>query len=180
MSNGRLRETFESIGGCLLSIFFLALPLVLLVALLKSIGWIARVVLPIFGWISGIALLLVPVLLLISIARSLRGWAGLGIVLASYAVGFSLWVWALVIAFVMAGLFWMIVGLVFAGVGVVFVAIVASAIHGEWSVFIQLIVGVVVVYFLRVIGNVLIERSEPKEEYPPPAPPVFDNDSLIE
>ena len=157
-----------------MSAAFLALPILLLVAIFKSIGWIAEVLLPISGWVTVIALLLVPIFLLAAIPRVIRGWAGLGIMLSSYAVGISLWLWSLVIAYAMAGVFWIIVGLFFAGIGVVAVAGVASALHGEWLIFIQIVVGVVIVYVLRVLGNYLIDKSEPKHEYQPspPSPPT--------
>ena len=176
MSDGRFRDTMEGIGGCLLYIAFSVIPIVILVALFKSVGWIVEVVLPISGWVSGIVLLLVPVCLLLAIPRIIRGWAGLGITLSSYAVGISLWIWAFVIAYAMAGIFWVVVGLFFAGVGVIAVAVIASALRGEWLVFIQLVVGVVVVYVLRILGAYLIEKSEPKDEYsshPPLPPPDF-------
>jgi hypothetical protein len=108
--------------------------------------------------VSLIALLLVPVFLLLSIPRVTRGWAGLGITLSSYAVGLSLWVWSLVIAYAMAGVFWVVVGLFFAGVGVVAVAAIASAVHGEWFIFIQIVIGVIVVYLLRFFGAFVVEK----------------------
>jgi hypothetical protein len=181
MSNERVSKTLESIGGCLMGAAFLALPILLLVAIFKSIGWIAEVLLPISGWVTLIALLLVPIFLLAAIPRAIRGWAGLGILLSSYAVGISLWLWSLVIAYAMAGVFWIIVGLFFAGIGVVAVAGIASALHGEWLIFIQIVVGVVIVYGLRVLGNYLIEKSEPKAEYrpSPPSPPAFDEEDSV-
>src|SRR6266700_6991324 len=106
--SGRFRETLEGIGGCLLYIAFSAIPILLLIALFKSMRWIADVVLPICGWVGGIGLVLVPVFLILAIPRLTRGWAGLGITLSSYAIGLSLWVWSLVIAYTLAGPIWMI------------------------------------------------------------------------
>lgn len=182
MSNEPVRETLKSIGGCLMGAAFFAIPILLLVAIFKSIGWIAEVLLPISGWVTLIALLLVPIFLFAAIPRVTRGWAGLGIMLSSYAVGISLWLWSLVIAYAMAGVFWIIVGLFFAGIGVVAVAGIAAALHGEWLIFIQIVVGVVIVYGLRVLGNYLIEKSEPKDEYQPspPSPPDFAEQGTIE
>jgi len=47
-----------------------------------------------------------------------------------------------------------------AGVGVVLVAAIASLLHGEWLILIQIIVGVVIVYVLRIAGHWLVEKSE--------------------
>jgi hypothetical protein len=180
MSNGSFREKLEGIGGCLLYLAFAAIPILLIVAFVKSIGWVVEVLLPISGWMSGIALLLVPIYLLLAIPRVTRGWAGLGIVLSSYGVGISLWLWSLVIAYAIAGVGWIIVGLLFAGVGVVAVAAIASALHGEWWVSIQIVIGVIVVYVLRFLGNLFIAKSEPEDEYlpSPPSPPDFAEDDV--
>lgn len=130
---------------------------------------------------SGIALLLIPVFLLLAIPRVTRGWAGLGITLSSYACGLSLWIWSFVIAYAMAGVFWIVVGLFFAGVGVVAVAAIASALHGEWFIFIQIVIGVVVIYGLRMLGAYLVEKAAPKEEEysEPPPPPDFDEEDIV-
>ena len=171
--SGRFRETLEGIGGCLLYIALSAIPILLLIALFKSMRWIADVVLPICGWVGGIGLVLVPVFLILAIPRLTRGWAGLGITLSSYAIGLSLWVWSLVIAYTLAGPIWMIIGLLFAGVGVIAIAAIAAALHGEWLIFIEIIVSIFVIWLLRFLGSYLVEKSEPKEQYPPPLPPEF-------
>jgi hypothetical protein len=75
-----------------------------------------------------------------------------------------------VIAYQLAGRFWLIVGLFLAGVGVVLVAAIASLIYGEWLVLIQIVIAVAIVYGLRILGSWLIEKSEPKDEYEPSRP----------
>lgn len=178
----RFREIVEPLLGCSGYLVFAAIPIVLLIAFVKSIAWIVEVLLPILGWIGAIGLLLVPVFLLLSIPRITRGWAGLGITFSSYAVGIGIWVWSFVMAYAMAGVFWIVVGLMFAGVGVVAVAAIASALRGEWFVFIQIVVGVIVVYALRMLGAYLIDKAAPKEnEYlEPPDPPDFADDIVSE
>jgi len=174
----RFRETLETVGGCLLYLVFSAIPIVLLLAFFKSIRWIADVILPISAWVGVVALAVVPVFLLLAIPRRTRGWAGLGMTISSYALGFSIWMWALVVAYWMAGVFWMIVGLCFAGVGVVLVAIIAAGLRGEWLVFLQLVGGVVIVYLTRFFGAYLIDKAEPKPIEGPPMPPDFADDDI--
>jgi hypothetical protein len=175
MSNGRARDILEGIGGCLLYIGGLVVVGFLILMFFRGAGWLASVILPISGWITLIALVFVPVFLLLAIPRVTRPWAGLGLVVCSYAIGLCLWLWCLVVAYEMAGMFWLIIGLFMAGVGVVFVAAIAALFHGEWFVLIQIVIGVVVVYALRIVGNIFVE-SEPKDEYRrlPPEPPMFD------
>jgi hypothetical protein len=174
MANGRLRETLEGIGGCLLSLGVLVVVGFLILIFFRGAGWLASVILPVSGWITLIALALVPVFLVLAIPRATRSWGGLGLVLCSYAIGLCLWLWSLVVTYQLAGMFWLVVGLFLAGVGVVLVAAIASLLHGEWLILLQIIIGVVVVYVLRFVGNLLVE-SEPKDEYqsPPPLPPDF-------
>ena len=167
MSNGRFRETIEGIGGCLLYIGFLLVAGFLVALFFKGAGWLASVVLPMSGWITLIAFALVPICLVLSIPRPTRGWGGLGLVICSYAIGLCLWLWCLVVAYQLAGMLWLIIGLFLAGVGVVLVATIASLIHGEWLVLAQIVIGVVIVYGLRILGSWLVEKSEPTDEYEP-------------
>ena len=179
MSEGRFRDTLEAIGGCLMYLAFLAVFGVLIMMFFWGAGWLASIILPVSGWITLIALALVPICLVLSIPRVTRGWGGLGLVLCSYAIGLCLWLWCLVVAYQLAGMFWLVVGLFMAGVGVVLVAAIAALLHAEWLILIQIVIGVVVVYVLRFVGNLMVEKSEPKDEYQPlpPDPPVFDTDS---
>jgi hypothetical protein len=153
-----LKETVGAIGGCLTYLAFASLPVILIVAFLKSIEWIGETLLPILATGSVIGFLLVVPFLLLSIFRAIRPWAGLGLTLSSYAIGLHLWVWSLLIAYALAGIFWIVVGLIFAGIGVVAVAAVASALNHEWFVLIQIVVTVVIVYALRVLGAYLIDK----------------------
>ena len=56
MSEGRLRETIEGVTGCLLYATFASIPVLLIIAFIKSIDWVGRTVFPILGWATGIAL----------------------------------------------------------------------------------------------------------------------------
>lgn len=153
-----LKETVGAIAGCLTYVAFASLPVILIIAFVKSIGWIAETLLPILATGSVIGFLLVVPFLLLSIFRAIRPWAGLGLTLSSYAIGLHLWVWSLLIAYALAGILWIVVGLIFAGVGVVAVAAVASALNHEWFVMIQIVVSVVIVYALRILGAYLIDK----------------------
>ena len=127
----RFREIIDPIMGCTMYLAYSVIPIILLIAFFKSIAWVVEVLLPILAWVGVIGLLLVPVFLLLAIPRVTRAWAGLGLTLSSYAIGIGIWVWSFVIAYALAGVFWMVVGLFFAGIGVVAVAAIASALHGE-------------------------------------------------
>ncbi|MGZ5481418.1 MAG: hypothetical protein ACXWID_05490 [Pyrinomonadaceae bacterium] len=180
MSESRLRNTLEAIGGCLLYLAFLAVFGVLIVLFFWGSAYLASVILPVSGWITLIALGLVPILLILSIPRVTRGWGGLGLVLCSYAIGLCVWLWSLVIAYQLAGMLWLVVGLFLAGVGVVLVAAIAALLQAQWSILIQIVIGVIVVYVLRIVGHWIIEKSEPAYDYEPapPPPPDFSDETM--
>ena len=175
MSESRFRGVLEGIGGCLLYIGILVVSGFLVLMFFRGAGWLASVILPVSGWITFAAFALVPICLILAIPRVTRGWGGLGLVLCSYAIGLCLWLWSLVVAYELAGMVWLILGLFMAGVGVVLVAAIAALLHGEWVLLIEIVVGVVIVYVLRIAGNYLVESAEPKDEYrpSPPSPPDF-------
>jgi hypothetical protein len=54
----------------------------------------------------------------------------------------------------------MIVGILFGGVGVVPVAFIAALTRTEWSIAIQIAIGVIIVFGLRGFGTFLAERHE--------------------
>lgn len=147
--------------GCLIYLVFGFGGIALVVMLIRGVPWIAENVYPIVSLICTILLLLlVPISIVLSIFRQTRPWAGLGFTFSSYALGLTLWLWSLILAYVMAGTVWMIIGLLFAGVGVVFVAFVASLVHGEWAVAIQVGIMTILVYFLRGVGGYLVEGKK--------------------
>ena len=84
--------------------------------------------------------------------------------LSSYVIGFSLWVWSLIVAYALAGVFWIIVGLLFVGIGVIPIAMVAAALNAQWSVAGQMLIGIIVVYTLRVVGTLLVNSDSQGEE----------------
>jgi len=73
--------------------------------------------------------------------------------ISSYALGFNLWLWCLVLAKVLAGTFWLILGLFLYGIGVVFVAFIASLFQAEWAIAGQIVLTTVVVYGMRLLGR---------------------------
>jgi hypothetical protein len=54
----------------------------------------------------------------------------------------------------------LIIGLLLAGVGVWPVALIAALFHGEWSVVLELLVGLVLAFGTRFLGTTLMEAAE--------------------
>src|ERR1035438_6796518 len=71
--------------------------------------------------------------------RRTRPWAGAGYVYASYVFGLMLWAYSCLFVVYAWGYGALAVGLIFAGVGVVPVALLAAIFHAEWSVLLELV-----------------------------------------
>ena len=157
------KDTVTGIGGCLLYLAFAFGGLVLVVLLFRGIGWIAENVYPLVVLAAAIAVFaIVPISLLLSIFRKSRGIGSIGLFISSYIIGLSLWVWSLIVAYSLAGTFWMVVGLVFGGIGVVPIAFVAALLSREWLIAGQVLIAAIIVYAIRAFSMFLAERAEPE------------------
>jgi hypothetical protein len=157
----KLKDTAAGIGGCLLYLALTFGVLTLLVLLLRGVGWVAANVYPWVVFTAGIALfIVVPISLLLSIFKKSRRIGSVGLFISSYLIGLSLWIWSLIVAYSLAGTVWLIIGLIFGGIGVVPIAFIAALLSREWSVAGQILITAVVVYAMRWFGLFLEERLE--------------------
>jgi len=161
-----IKDVVLGLGGCLVFIAIAIGGLVLLIMFLRGTPWIAENFYPWTVLAAKIALyFVVPTCSVLAFFRKGRGLGGLGLCLSSYVIGFSLWVWSLIVAYSLAGVFWIIVGLLFAGLGVIPIAMVAAALKAQWSIAGQMLLGLVVVLALRAIGIFLVE-SDARRDVP--------------
>ncbi len=130
--SGDWKEVITGIGGCLL--FLVVQFTFLFVLIIRGVTWIAENIYP---WVSiicaGFIILALPISILLAFFKKTRAVSGVGFILSSYALGINLWLSSLILAYVYAGVFWMIVGLLFGGIGVVPIAFIAALIRAEWS-----------------------------------------------
>jgi hypothetical protein len=102
--------------------------------------------------LSGIALLVVmPISLLLLIAKRTRFYGGLGIYYASLAVGLSLWITCIAYA-LRVSVFWTLLGVMMGGLGIVPIAGIMTLIRRDWFGFGALVLVVAIVYGLRLLG----------------------------
>jgi hypothetical protein len=106
-----------------------------------------------------LALCLLVFLPMILIKRA-RGWGGLGFYYSSFGWGLYLWLTAFLYTYANFGLFWLLVGLFLAGVGVVPIAIIGSLIHGDWSGLLQVFVMLILSLGFRYLGAHMIVKHE--------------------
>lgn len=136
-------------------VFFSTLVLIPLVVALaaKGILWVSDRLLPILVWASSIAILIcVFVVLPLSLFRKTRVFAGGCFVCASILFGVFVWVYSCLIVADLWGYHSLVFGLLLAGVGVFSLALIASAIHGEWPWVLNLVLGLVLTFGVRVLG----------------------------
>lgn len=166
-------ETLVGFLGCLIYLVLGLAGIAVIVLLVRGVPWIAENVYPTATLICTILLLLlVPLSIILSIFHKTRPWGGLGFTLSSYALGLTLWLWSLILAYFLAGTIWMVIGLLFAGVGVVFIAFVASLLNGEWAVAVQIGFMTILAYGLQGLGTYLVEGKKHERD------PEFDSEDF--
>lgn len=156
-----MKEKLKSIGSVLLVIgIFVGISL-LVGFFIRGGLWLSQVLYPWLTLISAIAFIFcIIVLLPLAFIRKTRGFSGLGLFIASYIFGASLWVWAFLLTYTLWGAIALIIGLFIAGVGVVPIAMFATLLNGEWSILGQLVLLVILTFGSRILGFYLINKAE--------------------
>ena len=80
--------------------------------------------------------------------------------LYSYVAGFAIWLICLATLSILWGNVWMIVGLFFAGVGVVPLACVALLFNGEWLLLGVLLIVLVIIFACRIGGIAAVGSAD--------------------
>jgi hypothetical protein len=153
----RLKDAGGSVLGFLLISALTAIPLLFLMASL----WAAeRLLYVLFAGSWLVLAVVVFVLLPLSLVRRTRVVGLIGIHIASYVFGLSLWLWGLAVTFLAWGWLGIIIGFLFMGVGVVPLGMLASAVHGEWAMLFQMVALGVIVVATR-LAPAFLERDVP-------------------
>lgn len=80
--------------------------------------------------------------------------------ISSYVIGLALWVWALILTYVLWGLWAVVIGLFFMGVGIVPIAMLATLFKGMWPQLGQLVLGLVLVFGIRAYSLYVAQKAE--------------------
>lgn len=134
----------------------------LLIALFIHGGaWLGEKIYPWLVAISAFVIAIVVLLLLpLALFRKTRGFSGLGIIIASYVFGLTLWVWGLLLTYYLWGAIAVFIGLFLMGIGVVPIAMLATLFKGMWSTLGELVLLTVLTFGARFGGAFLIAKSE--------------------
>jgi len=96
--------------------------------------------------------LLCVILALAGLVRPVKGLAAVALVFCSYGLGLNMWIAACVYSLAFASLFWFIIGVFIAGIGVFPLSIIVLAIHGEWETSGLMMLGLLFVWGFRALG----------------------------
>jgi hypothetical protein len=128
---------------------------------IKGAFWASENILPTLAKAGWIALALVFLVLLpLSIFRALRAFTGTAIYLSSYLFGLICWLFGFIITYSLWGIWAIIIGMLFLGVGVVPIAMIASLFKGAWQFLIVLLVLTVLTFGTRIGGFFIAEKGE--------------------
>lgn len=159
-----MKETLKAIGSVVVGIAVMVGIVLVAILLFRGGVWLSDKLYPWLILLSGLALA-VSVLALAPLAafRETRGHAGLGFFIVSYVFGATLWVWSLLLTYVLWGGAALFIGLFLGGIGVLPIALLATAFKGMWSMFGQLILVLVATYGTRTLGIHLVQRAEEQQ-----------------
>ena len=159
-------ETLKNIGGCLL---YLVLLIGFTIACIFLIKWgadAAIIITPYLSWINN-CVLTISLFILTPMAffRKTRSIAAIGFIISSFIFGLSLWVSGFLVTYAFWGTIGVIIGVLILGIGVVFTAIIALAIHGGWSLLGLMILGIVLTIGTRILGYFLTEKADNEKKH---------------
>jgi hypothetical protein len=153
------RKTFAQ--GALAAVFFLAVLIV--IPALFIVGAVKLSAL-LFPWLELVSIVLFALIVLIVVPLAFvppcRGFAAHFLLVSSYVFGLTVWVEALLITKTLWGTVGVVVGLLFAGVGIVPVGMLASLFRGAWWQFGDLLLLTAVTYGLRVGALWVASKAE--------------------
>jgi hypothetical protein len=89
---------------------------------------------PFLSWLFRAVSALAVILLILGCFKGSRVFAAEALWAVSYIMGFALWMRSFLVLFVLGGTFWVIIGLLFGGVGVIPLAIAAAVFEPVWDV----------------------------------------------
>lgn len=146
-------EKLKKLGNVSLGLVGIAAVFAVPFLFFKGAIWASENLLRLLILIGFIVVVLdVVILLPLSMFRRLRPHTGGLIYLSSYLFGLVTWLYGFIVTYALWGGFAVVIGLMFFGVGVVFMAILASLLKAMWEPFFTVIVFAVITYGSRLAG----------------------------
>jgi len=154
----QLLKTAGTIGlGIVVLLALLAVPLVLIYGTV----FVAEKLIPLASAAALVAFgVCLNFLLPLSLFRFTRAIAAVGLMIASCVFGAALWLTGVAVVYNYWGMVGLFVGLAVAGVGVVPIGLLASALQGEWLEVASLVLGLVLTFGARVLAFYLAQKMD--------------------
>ena len=154
-------DKLKSAGAVIAGIAFLIGLLLLSGLFIHGSARVGEKIYPWLATVSGYALVVVIfVLLPLAFYRKTRVVSGIGMMIASYVFGLTLWVWGLLLTYNLWGLLAVFIGLFMFGVGVVPIAMLATLFKGMWSTLGQLVLLTVLTFGTRFAGMWITSKAQ--------------------
>jgi hypothetical protein len=162
------KGVFKTVGKSVLSIAVViggALALLIVGLLfLKGAVWLSDKALPILLVVKDWLLLLCFLVLIpLAMFRSTRVLAANGMIAASIVFGLVLWMLSCVLVYDTFGIFGLVVGLVFMGIGVVPIAIFSTIVHGMWAPLVAIVIMIVATWGFRFLAVYVLSKAEKEQ-----------------
>ena len=126
----RLKHVSGTVTGVLLLLLFLTLPVVLLLGAAEFSVWALEWIPSTFALGAGACLLLLPLAAIPVTRGAAAGFYGV----ISFLFGACIWLYALAFTYLEWGMIAVVVGVLLAGVGVIFTGLLAALFSGAWAV----------------------------------------------
>jgi hypothetical protein len=156
-------EKIKNFGWGTLGVVFMAVMVVASVFMIKGGAWVFANYYDLFQTINGWVWIIVLLLLVLSVIPSIRIHTGLGIYYGTHIWGAFFWLFCLFVTYELWGLFGVLVGLVFAGVGVFATALIAVLLEGEGMVALMIALNLAIIYGVRMLGYWIATKHREKE-----------------
>ena len=148
-----VKRIFKSTGRLIIALGILAALTLIVLMIVKGGVWAGQKAYPLLSGFSRFTLLITVLILApLALFKRTRMFAGLGIFAVSYILGFTLWMWSLLLTYNLWGVFAVILGLFFLGVGIVPIALLAAVFNAQWSTLAQLLLLAAFVPLCRALG----------------------------
>lgn len=160
-----MRESIKTVGSVLLTVLGLMTVLVVPLLFIAGAEWLSQRLLPVFLLASLLAFaFLLFVLLPLAVCRRSRMFAAIAMLIVSYVFGATVWMEGLLLTMALWGTFAVIVGLFFAGIGVVPIAMLATIFKGMWSRLAELVVLTLLTFGTRFLAVWVGEKADSSRE----------------
>ena len=145
-----VKETLSSLGCLLIPGALILVVVTIGVAFIYGAAWASETLLPLFSVLALVAFgVVVFVLLPLAIPRPTRGFSSVGLLIASYVFGATLWMEGLLLTLSIWGLGAVFIGFLMVGIGVVPLAMLATLLNGLWVPLIQLVLLMIMTFASR-------------------------------